>query len=276
MGRHAGGFRRARQGRAGAREEAGTDAVLRQFPWRRDHRAGRPGGGAAVTTALPDGKIAVTVEIKVNFMAPANGEEIIARAEAMQARRLDSRCKNRGDLPRQGRERVFARSPPRPCARSICPNPNDLISRADDRAPTRTRLFRHPRRGGKTLRPVPRRILAQARPRDGLPLRLRQCADRGRLSLGADPGRIWRRGPEAFGGDRDPGRDPSQRLQCRRLPRPDVHHGHGAAARQRRAEGKMAAADRKRQIAPAGLRRHRAHQRHRHVVAEDGGKARRQ
>ena len=41
--------------------------------------------GAAVTTALPEGKIAVTVEIKVNFMAPANGEEIIARAEAMQA-----------------------------------------------------------------------------------------------------------------------------------------------------------------------------------------------
>ncbi len=40
--------------------------------------------GAAVTTALPEGKIAVTVEIKVNFMAPANGEEIIARAEAMQ------------------------------------------------------------------------------------------------------------------------------------------------------------------------------------------------
>ena len=41
--------------------------------------------GAAVTSALPEGKIAVTVEIKVNFMAPANGEEIIARAEAMQA-----------------------------------------------------------------------------------------------------------------------------------------------------------------------------------------------
>ena len=27
--------------------------------------------------------------------------------------------------------------------------------------------------------------------------------------------------------------DPSRRLQCRRLPRPDVHHGHGAPARQR-------------------------------------------
>ena len=41
--------------------------------------------GAAITSMLPEGKIAVTIEIKVNFMAPANGEEIMARAEAMQA-----------------------------------------------------------------------------------------------------------------------------------------------------------------------------------------------
>ena len=40
--------------------------------------------GAAVSTALPAGRIAVTVEIKINFLSPADGEEIIARAEAMQ------------------------------------------------------------------------------------------------------------------------------------------------------------------------------------------------
>ena len=40
--------------------------------------------GAAVSTALPKGRIAVTVEIKINFLDPADGEEIIARAEAMQ------------------------------------------------------------------------------------------------------------------------------------------------------------------------------------------------
>jgi uncharacterized protein (TIGR00369 family) len=40
--------------------------------------------GAAVSTTLPDGRISVTVEIKINFLGPANGEEIIARAEAMQ------------------------------------------------------------------------------------------------------------------------------------------------------------------------------------------------
>jgi len=41
--------------------------------------------GAAVTTMLPEGRIGVTVEIKVNFLSPADGEEIIARAEAMQS-----------------------------------------------------------------------------------------------------------------------------------------------------------------------------------------------
>ena len=40
--------------------------------------------GIAVTSGLQKGKIGVTVEIKVNFMTLANGEEIIARAEAMQ------------------------------------------------------------------------------------------------------------------------------------------------------------------------------------------------
>ena len=45
-----------------------------------DHAA-----GAAVTTALPKGRIAVTVEIKINFLGPADGEELIARAEAMHA-----------------------------------------------------------------------------------------------------------------------------------------------------------------------------------------------
>jgi uncharacterized protein (TIGR00369 family) len=40
--------------------------------------------GAAVSTALPKGRIAVTVEIKINFLGPADGAELIARAEAMQ------------------------------------------------------------------------------------------------------------------------------------------------------------------------------------------------
>ena len=45
-----------------------------------DHAA-----GACATSSMPDGKIAVTVEIKLNFLSPADGEEIVARAETIQA-----------------------------------------------------------------------------------------------------------------------------------------------------------------------------------------------
>src|SRR3954470_13754514 len=45
-----------------------------------DHAA-----GACATTSMPDGKLAVTVEIKINFLSPADGDEIIARAESIQS-----------------------------------------------------------------------------------------------------------------------------------------------------------------------------------------------
>jgi uncharacterized protein (TIGR00369 family) len=45
-----------------------------------DHAA-----GACATTSMPEGKLAVTIEIKVNFLSPADGDEIIARAETIQA-----------------------------------------------------------------------------------------------------------------------------------------------------------------------------------------------
>lgn len=44
-----------------------------------DHAA-----GGAATTIMPPGKIAITVEFKINFLRPADGEAIIARAEAVQ------------------------------------------------------------------------------------------------------------------------------------------------------------------------------------------------
>ena len=40
--------------------------------------------GIAVTSGLPKGKIGVTVEIKVNFLAPADGNELIARANTLK------------------------------------------------------------------------------------------------------------------------------------------------------------------------------------------------
>ena len=40
--------------------------------------------GMAVTSSLPSGKIGVTVEIKVNFLAPADGSELVARAKTLK------------------------------------------------------------------------------------------------------------------------------------------------------------------------------------------------
>ncbi len=44
-----------------------------------DHAA-----GAAATTALPAGKIAGTVDLHVNFFAPAKGETLFAKARTLQ------------------------------------------------------------------------------------------------------------------------------------------------------------------------------------------------
>ena len=40
--------------------------------------------GIAITSGLPRGRIGVTVEIKVNFLAPADGSELIARAKTLK------------------------------------------------------------------------------------------------------------------------------------------------------------------------------------------------
>jgi len=40
--------------------------------------------GIAVTSGLPKGRIGVTVEIKVNFLSPADGGELIARAKTLK------------------------------------------------------------------------------------------------------------------------------------------------------------------------------------------------
>jgi uncharacterized protein (TIGR00369 family) len=40
--------------------------------------------GIAVTSGLPKGRIGVTIEIKVNFLAPADGSELVARAKTLK------------------------------------------------------------------------------------------------------------------------------------------------------------------------------------------------
>ena len=44
-----------------------------------DHAA-----GACATTTLPSGKIAVTVDLHINYLAPANGDKIVAKATCVQ------------------------------------------------------------------------------------------------------------------------------------------------------------------------------------------------
>ena len=83
--------------------------------------------------------------------------------------------------------------------------------------------------------------------------------------------------PEEYGGSGlgiargldHPRGDQPQRRQRRRVPRADVHDGHAAAARLRRAEARVPAEDRDRRAAAAGVRRHRADDRLRHDAAED-------
>ena len=40
--------------------------------------------GIAVTSSLPKGRIGVTVEIKINFLEPASGGELVARAKTLK------------------------------------------------------------------------------------------------------------------------------------------------------------------------------------------------
>jgi len=40
--------------------------------------------GMAVTTCLPKGRIGITVELKVNFLSPADRNELVARAKTLQ------------------------------------------------------------------------------------------------------------------------------------------------------------------------------------------------
>ena len=68
-----------------------------------DHAA-----GACATSSMPDGKIAVTVEIKINFLSPADGEEIIARAETIQAGATIAVVKVEVISQRAGAERACA------------------------------------------------------------------------------------------------------------------------------------------------------------------------
>ena len=138
--------------------------------------------------------------------------------------------------------------------------------------PHRTRLGRHPRGGAAHLRSLPQRVLGQARPRGRLSDRIRHRPHGGRLSLRAHSRRVRRLGAAHQCCLRSARDHPRQPVQRGRLPRADVHHGHGAAARQRGAEAEVPAGHRQRGTQAAGVRRHRADHGLRHHPAQDAGR----
>ena len=81
-----------------------------------DHAA-----GIAVTSGLPSGRIGVTVEIKVNFLSPADGSELIARAKTLKMSGLPPSKSSAKTV----RQKPSAHSAPPPCAPSICQPSSD-------------------------------------------------------------------------------------------------------------------------------------------------------
>lgn len=65
------------------------------------------GGYAALTLAPPDREV-LTVEYKVNFLAPAYGEKLVARGEVVTAGRRLFVCKAEISAVADGEERVCA------------------------------------------------------------------------------------------------------------------------------------------------------------------------
>lgn len=68
-----------------------------------DHAA-----GGAVTTALPDGQIAITIDMHVNFLSPADGPSILARAKAVQVGKTVSVAKVDITTERENGEQLCA------------------------------------------------------------------------------------------------------------------------------------------------------------------------
>ena len=68
-----------------------------------DHAA-----GGAVTTALPAGRIAVTVDLNISFLSPADGPSIVAKAKAIQVGKTVSVANVEVTTRSNGEERLCA------------------------------------------------------------------------------------------------------------------------------------------------------------------------
>jgi uncharacterized protein (TIGR00369 family) len=65
-------------------------------------------GGCAGFTKMPDGTDVLTVEFKLNLIAPASGEKIVARAEVVKAGRTLTVVQGKVFSVREGRETLCA------------------------------------------------------------------------------------------------------------------------------------------------------------------------
>ena len=64
--------------------------------------------GYAALTLAPAGSDVLTIEYKVNFMEPANGERLIARGRVLRSGRTITVCAGDVSALREGRERPIA------------------------------------------------------------------------------------------------------------------------------------------------------------------------
>ena len=137
------------------------------------------------------------------------------------------------------------------------------------------RLCRDSRSRRAAVCRFPGPLLARARSRARVPQGVRRRVVRRRLPGGADPRAVRRLRARHRRRERRARGDPQERLQRRRVPRADVHDGHAAEARQRGAEARVSAVDRRGHVAAAGVRRHGADERHGHDADSHDGRARR-
>lgn len=64
--------------------------------------------GAAITTSLPTGRIAVTIDLHMTFLSPASGTRLIAKAEAIRVGSTVSVAKVEVESQQDGESRLCA------------------------------------------------------------------------------------------------------------------------------------------------------------------------
>jgi len=201
-------------------------------------------------SGLPSGRIGVTVEIKVQFPFAGRRQRACGPRQNPENVRVDRRRYRRGlHQKRYFRTPLCLRHRHHARARSASRVPMTATEHdefADIRDAVAKLCAQFP---GEYWRKLDREMAYPSAFVDAL-------TKAGYLSV-LIPEEYGGAGHETVRSSRNPGGDPACRLQWRWLPCADVHHGHLAAAWQRRTKGKMAAEKSPAVNAAAGVRRDR-------------------